>query len=128
MRVLFGGPHEDADAVIESLIRTHAAPRQICLVSGDRRLQTAAKRRRGRFLTSDAFLDKLRKRDDGSEPRELSREQQLKAGAKTPDADVAEWLDLFGDIPETGHFSREEDHWRARVKELLDEEEQNSRW
>lgn len=53
--VLFAPPGGDADTYIEQLIRRHSAPKQIVVISGDRRLQRAASRRRGHWLDSESF-------------------------------------------------------------------------
>ena len=89
VRVLYSGKQRDADSIIEELIDDESAPRQLTVVSNDRRIQKAAKRRRATALSSEAFLRQLsdRLRDAGSEQ---TPEKPESAG------DVAEWLQKFG--------------------------------
>lgn len=55
----YSGSSSDADTVIEHLIAADHAPRQLIVVSNDRRLMTAARRRRARAMTSETFLHLL---------------------------------------------------------------------
>ena len=56
MRILYAAAESDADTLIEELILEHSAPKQILVVSGDRRLKDAAKRRKGQSIGSEGFL------------------------------------------------------------------------
>lgn len=60
----FAGPGKDADTLIESMVLQHKGP-TLHVVSSDRRVQKAARKRRGVAHTSDAFLATL-VRDAGS--------------------------------------------------------------
>ncbi|MFA7236357.1 MAG: NYN domain-containing protein [Phycisphaeraceae bacterium] len=55
----YSGHASDADTVIEQLIDADHSPRRLIVVSNDRRLMTAARRRRARSMTSEAFLHLL---------------------------------------------------------------------
>lgn len=55
VRTLYGGSRE-ADAVILELIAADTAPRRLTMVSTDRRLRTAARKRRCNVLTSEDFV------------------------------------------------------------------------
>jgi predicted RNA-binding protein with PIN domain len=57
--VYFASRHEDADSMIEDLIKTHSAPRKLIVVSGDHRLHRAAKRRRATAIDSDRWFRDL---------------------------------------------------------------------
>ena len=46
LEVIFSGRSKDADTVIEDKITTNTAPKRLTVVSDDRRLRTAAKRRK----------------------------------------------------------------------------------
>jgi predicted RNA-binding protein with PIN domain len=50
---------EEADDLIERLVRAHSAPKQLAVVSDDRRVQAAARRRGGTPLGCQAYLDLL---------------------------------------------------------------------
>jgi uncharacterized protein len=53
--VRFAPRDEDADTLIEELIREESSPRRLTVVSSDHRLQRAARRRRARAVDSDAW-------------------------------------------------------------------------
>ena len=63
MRILFNEAGSDADTLIEELILEHSAPKQLEVVSGDRRLQKAIKRRKGIAVESEDFARMLRDRE-----------------------------------------------------------------
>src|SRR5690606_8306380 len=48
--VRFATGYDDADELIEELIRDHHAPRRLTVVSSDHRVQSAAKRRRAKAI------------------------------------------------------------------------------
>ncbi len=97
MSVIFADAPGEADAVIEELIAGHSAPRQVTIISGDRRLQIAASRRKAKFHESEAWLDHLGRRTEAVE-----REQPPPAPS-SPEMSKEEteyWLKIFGDIDE----------------------------
>lgn len=53
--VWFVGQRTDADSVIEERIETSTAPKRLCVVSNDRRIRDAAKRRKARVILCDEF-------------------------------------------------------------------------
>ncbi|MFI4917166.1 MAG: NYN domain-containing protein [Phycisphaerales bacterium JB060] len=65
--VVYAGAHQEADDVIELLIARDSAPRRLLVVSTDRRLAQAARRRRAQSVTSEAFLQHLA--SDSAKPR-----------------------------------------------------------
>lgn len=97
MRILFAVRDTDADTRIEKLIAGHSAPRQIRVVSSDRRLQVAARRRRGQFVTSEDFIGELRRGRSETVDQEVPRELEAKSTGETTEAEMAEWLEIFGD-------------------------------
>ncbi len=54
--VRFAAREEDADTLIEELIREDTSPRRLTVVSSDHRIQRAAKRRRARAVDSDVLV------------------------------------------------------------------------
>ncbi|MBU4272437.1 MAG: NYN domain-containing protein [Planctomycetes bacterium] len=92
--VRFAAKYESADELIEELIRSESAPRRLVVVSGDRRIQRAARRRRAKVVASDAWYAELVR----------ARRQRAQAGAETSDRppvplleeDVNYWIDQFG--------------------------------
>lgn len=59
LTVLFSEPDEEADDVLERLIRAEATPRKLTVVSSDHRVQTAARRRRAAYVDCDPWLASL---------------------------------------------------------------------
>lgn len=55
----YAGSHRDADTHIERAIRACTDPHRLNVVSSDRRIARAARRRRCRILGSDTFLETL---------------------------------------------------------------------
>lgn len=54
--IVYSGHSGSADDVIERIIAEHAAPRELLIVSSDRRVKRAAGRRRARTISSEVFL------------------------------------------------------------------------
>ncbi len=102
--------HADADTLIEQLIREHAAPKQLLVVSGDHRLHRAARARKARAIDSEDFYAQLlqrphRKRSDRSD-QSTTVDHNADSSCKPafPAVSAAE-LAL----------------WEQRIQELLDE-------
>jgi len=90
VELIYAGDHpgagRDADSVIEAIIESSDAPRDLTVVSNDRRLQKAGRRRRARTLTSERFLQLLIK-----SPAPPRREPDKPRAIGNTD----EWLDAF---------------------------------
>ena len=97
MEILYAQGDPDADTRIEKLIASHSAPRQIRVISSDRRLQTAARRRRGSFVTSERFVKDLERAELSVENPALSRELEAKSTGEITEDEMAEWLEIFGE-------------------------------
>jgi predicted RNA-binding protein with PIN domain len=100
LQVRFADPGHDADSLIEELIVAHSAPRQIIVVSGDRRLQKAAHRRRAKFIGSVAFLTEILERIPRPERQETAPEAHPKYDGELTSGELAQWMELFGDAEE----------------------------
>lgn len=74
MRVLFALGDEDADSRIEFILDRDSNPQNLNVVSSDRRIRQAARRRRARPMTSDEFWDQKDR---------LGRPERPRAGAAT---------------------------------------------
>lgn len=59
VEIVYAGPGKEADAVIERFIRDSNAPRRLTVVSSDRRIVRAARKRRAETLASERFLAHL---------------------------------------------------------------------
>jgi hypothetical protein len=94
VRVVYAGAGKDADSLIERLIAQHTAPRRLLVVSDDRRIRSAARRRRAGWLGSAEFLRQLA--DDAERP-------EGKPAPSKPDTlepgEVDAWLREFGFAP-----------------------------
>jgi hypothetical protein len=81
---------EQADDMIERLIKAHQSPAQLTVVSDDHRVQAAARRRRCRVLECNDYLDLL-ERMSGPKPEHIAEPEKPAVG------DAAEWLAAFRD-------------------------------
>ncbi len=92
LEVIFAGLHSDADTVIEDKIKASTAPKRLTIVSSDRRLRDAARKRKATTLKSQVFWDNLQK--------QLSRKKKVKEPlAKRQghsESETKQWLDFFG--------------------------------
>ena len=102
MCVLFANPGGDADEMIENLLASHSSPSRVTLISSDRRLQTAARRRHARPVASETFFDQMSERERPAPRGELSGKDpydDIKQGPALTTGEVAIWQKVFGDIP-----------------------------
>jgi predicted RNA-binding protein with PIN domain len=59
LHVVYAADHDDADSLIEELIRRHPTPKKLTVVSSDHRLHEAARRRKATAVDSDVWFDRL---------------------------------------------------------------------
>jgi predicted RNA-binding protein with PIN domain len=100
IQVRFAVRYEEADDLIEYLIGHNSAPRRLSVVSDDRRIQQAARRRRCLVVACDSFLRWLDRH------RRDRRARLPQAGAKPGKLSAAEtqrWLDEFADLQDEPH-------------------------
>ena len=90
----YSPPGQEADDVIELLIRQHSAPKQLLVVSSDHRLHKAARRRRAHARDSDRFLDDCERRAR----KRTASTPDLKPEEDLSPAMLEAWLTAFGDI------------------------------
>lgn len=96
IRVLFASPHGDADRMIEEMLESSDAPRNVTLISNDRRLQLAARAERSDCISSTDFLESLRNRS--SQSSGSHRANTEKPESINNPAELELWLRVFGDI------------------------------
>ena len=137
MTILFNKAGSDADTLIEELILEHSAPKQLEVVSGDRRLQKAIKRRKGIAVESEDFARLLRDREsivpgssqDVDSPPDTDEKPESAAPSQS---DTEYWMDVFGEVeiseaaPETIQPKKPVDlnqpsDWDTHVKKLMDD-------
>lgn len=101
VRVLFARDHDEADDLIENLIRQHASPKKLTVVTSDLRLREAARRRRCRVVPSDDWLDFIvEQQPAAASSRETSRATRPDSrDVPIGDGEVEEWLRFFGSEP-----------------------------
>jgi predicted RNA-binding protein with PIN domain len=93
--VRFARSHDEADDLIEELIRKDSAPRRLTVVSSDHRLHRAARRRRATAVDSDVWYESVRRQ--GARQHETSGvEYDLKPEAPLSAEDISRWLEAFG--------------------------------
>ena len=113
LTVRFASQYDEADTLIEELIRRESAPRRLTVVSSDHRLQRAAGRRKAKAVDSDVWYAEIVRR------RRERQQAAPQAPARPPvpllAEDVNYWLRQFGgESLLTGLMEEEE-------KRLLDE-------
>jgi uncharacterized protein len=94
MTVHFAKQYEEADDLIEELIRIDSAPRRLVVVSSDHRIQRAARRRKAKAIDSDAWYAELVR-------ARRERQETLPNATARPvvpllEEDVNYWLRQFG--------------------------------
>jgi len=92
LEVFFAGIRTDADTVIEDKISVNTAPKRLTIVSSDRRLRTAAHKRKAISMKSDVFWNDVQKQLSRKRPaKEPSEKRQgLNQG------ETEQWLEFFG--------------------------------
>ena len=92
IEILYSGAGREADALIEDLIDRDSAPGRLTVVSSDRRIRRAARRRRCRSLTSAAFLHTIL--GDAARPRQ-PHQSPLTTLIPLSDPEIDHWLARF---------------------------------
>jgi predicted RNA-binding protein with PIN domain len=101
VHVRFAVRQDEADDLIELLLRQDSAPRRVTLVSDDRRLQQAARRRSCQVQGCDEFLEWLdRHRRDRTPPQAAAPEKR----ERLTEAEMRSWLDEFADLADDPQF------------------------
>jgi predicted RNA-binding protein with PIN domain len=88
-------PGEEADDLIETLIRSEPTPKNVTIVSDDHRVQTAARRGQCAVLGCQAFLDVADK--PPTKTAALLPDAAAKPESVSPE-DRQHWLDAFGEV------------------------------
>jgi predicted RNA-binding protein with PIN domain len=91
LEVYFSGEHLEADDVIEEKIEEYSAPKNMIVVSTDRRIRAAAAKRKSVSVTSDLFWLSLIEQLDKKKPTPMPKEKRH--GITESEADA--WMDEF---------------------------------
>ncbi|MEM6690309.1 MAG: NYN domain-containing protein [Planctomycetota bacterium] len=103
--VRFAVDFPEADDLVEAIIAAHSAPKTLTVISGDRRLQEAARRRNCNHEESQTWFDdvldgKIRLSPHLKRGRTSVNGGQGRAPSKPeaglPNDEVQDWLDEFG--------------------------------
>jgi len=101
IHVIYAPRGNIADDVIEERIAACAIPRSLVVISNDRRVQEAARRKGSTAWTSDDFLGYAEKRDDtAAEPAAWQRPDRTAPSRE----EVQHWLAEFGDLADDPDF------------------------
>jgi hypothetical protein len=115
--VLFAVDYDDADALLEELIARHSAPRKLTVVSSDRRLQRAARRRKARVMDSQAWYEELLR-------MVRARNRAPVAPLELPDNQGAQeteyWLRQFSDPSGAPLSAGYDDFWNEEMNDVGD--------
>ena len=93
LEVYFSGESQEADDVIEQKILDNTAPRSLIVVSSDRRLRTAAKKRKATSIQSELFWQGLLNEMEMNELRPAPEPTEKRNGLNERETDL--WLDAF---------------------------------
>ena len=104
LKVIFAPAGKTADSLIISHLRKLKNPREYTLVTSDREIIGDAKTLRIPSLLSEEFIERMGfvfKEQSEKAPKTKKEAPSEKPDvAKISDADVQEWLDLFGPVPD----------------------------
>jgi uncharacterized protein len=89
--VIFVGKESDADTIIEDKIQLNTAPGRLTVVSSDRRLRLAARKRKAVCVKCEEFWNGLCKQLSHKNPQKEPAEKQTGLN----EAETNLWLDFF---------------------------------
>ncbi len=89
--LVYSGKRRTADDVIIEMIDTDSAPRRLVIVSDDRQIQKAARRRRARAWSCDQLIRYL-----AGAVNSAASADDKPAPESMDEAEVNRWLELFG--------------------------------
>jgi predicted RNA-binding protein with PIN domain len=93
LEVFFAGLRSDADTVIEEKIKASTAPKRLTIVSSDRRLRDAARKRKTTVVKSQVFWDNLCKQL-ARQKKAITEPRGKRHGLS--DSETEQWLKFFG--------------------------------
>jgi len=95
IQVAFAFEYDEADDMLENLIRKHSSPKHLTVVSSDNRIRKCAMARRAISVDSDTFLNRLEQLLRRWEA-EVDQDANGDSFALT-ESEVQEWLREFGE-------------------------------
>ena len=94
LEVYFSGPSLEADDIIEDKIQDNTAPKSLVVVSSDRRLRSAAAKRKAVAVSAEVFWHNLLGQLEKQANRPAPEPTQKRHGLTERETDL--WLDEFG--------------------------------
>lgn len=95
VQVRFAVEQDEADDLIEMLLRQESVPERLSVVSDDRRIRQAGQRRGCRVLSCDEYLDWM---DSRGRPAPHPGSPPAVKPEKLSDEEKQHWLREFGDV------------------------------
>ncbi len=99
VELIYSGPHKSADDVIIELTAAYSAPRRLYVVTDDREIRKAVKRRRAQTLSTAAFIRALATMKPPGSPGPAATPIARHRPALPP-GEVNHWLKEFGIDPD----------------------------
>lgn len=96
--VQYSGKGVEADDVIEAQIARHPQPAKLAVVSSDRRLKEAARRRGARGFSCTAFLDWLEEQADAPARKKAAAQEEPADEKPTGPGEKTRWLQEFAGL------------------------------
>jgi predicted RNA-binding protein with PIN domain len=95
LEVVFSGPNREADDVIEKLIQQNTAPRNLSVISSDRRIKQAAEKRKATPVDCVDFWMKVLKQIEKKQKQQAEPQEKF---IGLTNAETEYWLREFGFI------------------------------
>lgn len=95
LEVLFSGPNREADDVIEKLIQQNTAPRNLSVISSDRRIKQAAEKRKAAAVDCVDFWMEVLKQIEKKQKQQAEPQEKF---IGLTNAETEYWLREFGFI------------------------------
>jgi predicted RNA-binding protein with PIN domain len=92
LEVFFSGRGTDTDTIIEDKIRASTAPKNLTIISSDRRLRSAAHTRKATSIKSDVFWNDVQKQLSRKRPAKEPTEKRRGLN----EGETEQWLKFFG--------------------------------
>ena len=129
LRVCFAKGFDEADDLLEIMIKDDHSPKQLTVVSSDHRVQRAGRRRKATVVDSDVWYEQVASRRRQSQREAPVEPPSEKTSRRSlTEEEVQMWLDEFGDIrPDSNEASDWTREFSKRVEELEDPEPSKTR-
>jgi len=96
VELVYSGPRKSADDVIIGLIEQSTSPRRLTVVSNDRVIQAAARKRKATVMKSESLIQSLADRLERAGPSGQADEPRGRKSEGIPPSEVDDWLEEFG--------------------------------